>query len=102
MIQTEDCRQLGIAKTNTGLLMNFHALAPDKYKRSAVSAMIRRIFRACGTWIKKAKKLLEKNQYPPSFYEPIFKKTLTAIVTKMKKQEETEEEEEEVKKAMVF
>ena len=35
--------------TDTGLKMNFHALAPLKYKRSAVIGMVHRIFRACST-----------------------------------------------------
>lgn len=37
-------------KTDTGLLMNFHALSPDKYKLSVVSGMVHRIIRACSTW----------------------------------------------------
>ena len=36
-------------KTDTGLLMNFHALAPDKYKRSVVTGMVHRIVRACSS-----------------------------------------------------
>ena len=88
--------------------MNFHALAPDKYKRSVVAGMIHRIFRACSTWMlihksfEKAKKILESNQYPPSFYEPIFKKTLNTIITKPEDKQEETEEEEEVEKAMIF
>ena len=63
--------------TDTGLVMNFHALAPRRYKRSVVSGFVHRIYRACSSWqyicdsIDKAKEVLEKNQYPPLFYEPI-------------------------------
>ena len=45
-----------------------------------------RIYRACSNWkhfhtsLEKAKRILERNQYPPDFYEPIIKKTLQNIV----------------------
>ena len=71
--------------TDTGLIMNFHALAPKKYKWSVVSGFVHRIHRACSTWahfsksMEKAKRILEKNQYPPDFYEPIIEKTLQDI-----------------------
>ena len=32
--------------TDTGLVMNFHSLAPKKYKRSVVSGFVHRIYRA--------------------------------------------------------
>ena len=73
--------------TDTGLTMNFHAIAPLRYKKSVVSGLVHRIHRACSTWanfdtsLSKAKKLLEKNQYPPDFYEPIIYSTLEKIVT---------------------
>ena len=63
--------------TDTGLVMNFHALAPKKYKRAVVSGFVHRIYRACSSWetfdssLKKAIKILEQNQYPPDFYNPI-------------------------------
>ena len=72
--------------TDTGLIMNFHALAPKKYKWSVVSGFVYRIYRACNNWehlhtsLEKAKRILERNQYPPDFYEPIIKKTLQDIV----------------------
>ena len=74
--------------TDTGLILNFHSLAPKKYKRSVVSGFVHRIWRACSTWqhvhksLEKAKRVLETNQYPPAFYEPIIKQTLTDILTK--------------------
>ena len=68
--------------TDTGLIMNFHSLVSRKYERSVVSGLIHRIYRACSSWsyfhesVEKAKSLLEKNQYPPSFYEPVIANTL--------------------------
>ena len=72
--------------TDTGLIMNYHALAPKRYKRSVVSGFVYRIHRACSSWalfhdsLEKAKKVLERNQYPPAFYEPIIKQTITTII----------------------
>ena len=71
--------------TDTGLIMNFHALAPKRYKRSVVSGFVHRIHRACSKWahfhnsLQRAKRILEANQYPPAFYEPIIHATLSAI-----------------------
>ena len=73
--------------TDTGLISNYHALAPKRYKRSVVSGFVHRIYRACSSWqlfhasIMKAKAILEHNQYPPTFYEPIIQQTLCDIVT---------------------
>ena len=36
--------------TDTGLIMNFHALAPKRYKRSVVSGFVHRIHRSCSNW----------------------------------------------------
>ena len=33
--------------TDTGLIMNYHALAPKSYKRSVVQGLVYRIYRAC-------------------------------------------------------
>ena len=74
--------------TDTGLVMNYHALAPKRYKRSVVSGLVYRLHRACSTWknfhssMEKAKFVLEKNQYPPQFYEPLIEQTLSKIVEK--------------------
>ena len=35
--------------TDTGLTMNYHALAPRKYKKSVVSGIVHRIFNACSS-----------------------------------------------------
>ena len=54
--------------TDTGLVMNYHALAPRKYKQSVVAGFVHRIHRACSTWenfhtsLQKAKCILEQNQ----------------------------------------
>ena len=72
--------------TDTGLVMNFHSLAPTKYKRSVVSGFVHRIYRACSSWqafhssMEKAIKILEQNQYPSDFYNPIIKSTLNKII----------------------
>ena len=63
--------------TDTGLIMNFHAVAPRRYKRSVVNGFVHRIYRSCSDWnhfntsLDKAKQILERNQYPPEFYDPV-------------------------------
>ena len=72
--------------TDTGLIMNYHALAPKRYKRSVVTGFVYRIYRACSTWphfhqsLEKAKRILEQNQYPPAFYDPLIRQTLQDIL----------------------
>ena len=74
--------------TDTGLIMNYHAVAPRRYKHSVVSGFVHRIHRACSSWsnfhdsLEKAKHILERNQYPPTFYNPIIRQTLEKILTK--------------------
>ena len=57
-------------KTDSGLTMNYHALAPAKYKKTVVSELVQRIFRACSSWqhfhesLVKGKSMLVRNQYP--------------------------------------
>ena len=66
--------------------MNFHTLAPKRYKKSVVSGMVHRIYRSCSNWenihdsLEHAKHILIMNQYPPAFFEPIINKTLTKII----------------------
>ena len=66
--------------------MNYHALAPKRYKRSVVTGFVYRIYRACSTWphfhqsLEKAKRILEQNQYPPAFYDPLIRQTLQDIL----------------------
>merc|ERR1711867_386061 len=72
--------------TDTGLIMNYHALAPKRYKRSVVTGFVYRIYRACSTLpnfhqsLEKAKQILEQNQYPPTFYDPLIRQTLQDIL----------------------
>ena len=71
--------------TDTGLIMNFHAVAPRRYKRSVVQSFVHRIHRCCSSRenmfssLDRAKAILDKNQYPASFYNPIIQKTLEKI-----------------------
>ena len=71
--------------TDMGLIMNYHALAPKRYKRSVVAGFVYRIYRACSSWenfhssLVRAKIILEMNQYPPTFYDPIIRKALADI-----------------------
>ena len=94
--------------TDTGLTMNFHAVAPLQYKKSVVTGFIHRIYNSCSTWknfhesVTKAKAILENNQYPPHFYEPLVKKAIDKLIEKEKtdvvqKVQDTDEEKEEKK-----
>ena len=77
-IETEWYRK----KTDTGLTINYHSMAPMKYKRSMAINLIHRIWNATSTWetldkgIQEAKRILEYNQYPRFWYENIIHKTL--------------------------
>ena len=68
-------------------------------KGGVVSGFVHRIHRACSTWqnfhrgLVKAKKVLEKNQYPSNFYEPIIRDTIEKIVLKTGKKEEDDQQE---------
>ena len=96
--------------TDTGLIMNYHSLAPKRYKRSVVSGFIHRIYRSCSTWklfhdsLEVVKSILEKNQYPPPFYDPIIKETIDKIVDgkQTTNSQSSREEASEVRKLMVM
>ena len=83
--------------TDTGLTMNFHALAPFKYKKSVIIGFVHRIFRSCSNWemihegLKEAKVILTKNQYPVGLIDSVIHDTLTHLV-KGGKKESTERE----------
>ena len=72
--------------TDTGLILNFRAMAPKCYKRSVIQGFVHRVYRSCSSWKKfhesltKAKRILERNQYPPSFYDPIILDTIEKLV----------------------
>ena len=99
--------------------MNYHALAPRRYKRSVVAGFVYRIHRTCSSWknfsdsLQKAKIILERNQYPPDFYEPIIEQALNKIIgaaeqecPRNKEQESTGESdannEPELRKKLIF
>ena len=98
--------------------MNYHALAPKRYKRSVVAGFVHRIYRACSSWalfhesLEKAKKILERNQYPPPYYNSIIQDTIYKIVEPSTTETETSNveekptdkdgEETEVPKKMIF
>ena len=99
--------------SDTGLVMNYHALAPRRYKKSVVAGFVYRIHRCCSNWklfhesLEKAKAILERNQYPPTFYEPIIKEALTKIMTEkitpsQNPTEEGNEQPEVTSKHMIF
>ena len=85
--------------TDTGLTLNFHALAPLRYKKSVITSFVHRIYRACSSWILFDKSLndaiaiLEDNQYPPSFTMPIINSTICKLVSEDKDSVANEEEE---------
>ena len=93
--------------TDTGLIMNFHALAPTRYKRSVVCGFVHRIYRACSTWenfhssLERAIKILHNNQYPADFYEPLIRASIEKLYVP-REISEPESESDEVAKHMVF
>ena len=89
-------------KTDTGLVLNYHSLAPSKYKRAIIIGMIHRIYRACSDWsyisesLEKAKLILRNNQYPECFTEEIIAKTLSKIINKAEMEPEQTEKEDDI------
>ena len=85
--------------SDTGLIMNFHALAPSKYKRATVIGFVHRIYRACSNWtnfhesIERAKNILVKNQYPPAFTDKYIKDTISKIVCQENRKEDDRDKE---------
>ena len=83
--------------TDTGLTLNFHSLAPIKYKKSVIISFVHRIFRACSTWknfhlgITKACQILENNQYPSSFIMPIINVTIEKLIAPPTKKDDTDD-----------
>ena len=89
-------------KTDTGLVLNYHSLAPSKYKRAIIIGMIHRIYRACSDWsyisesLEKAKLILRNNQYPECFTDEIIAKTLSKIINKAEMEPEQTEKEDDI------
>ena len=73
--------------TDTGLTLNYHALAPTHYNHSVVISFIYRIYRSCTNWkifdkcLNKAISVLENNQYPLSLIMPIINCTISKLVS---------------------
>ena len=72
--------------TDTGVLMNFHARSPEKYKQSLVAGFVNRIWQTCSDYftlednIRIFKEMLENYQYSPSFYNRIIRKSLNRLL----------------------
>ena len=83
--------------------MNFHALAPRRYKRGVVSGFVHRVHRSCSSWenfhcsLTKAMEVLEKNQYPPPFYEDVIAQTLEKILAQTDTEQKPEDTEMQCK-----
>ena len=80
--------------TDTGVIMNYHALAPNYYKRSVVEGFVHRVYRACSSCenfhVEKLKMILQRNQYPQDFYDPIISKTIKNLVSPKVNQKDQE------------
>ena len=78
---------------DAGLIMNFHVLAPIRYKRSVVEGFIHRVYRSYSSWalfhvrVIKTKRVLEQNQHPSEFYDRLIKSTIDKIIMKEEEQE---------------
>ena len=87
-------------ETDTGLVLNYHALAPERYKKGVIIGMIYRIYRACSNWkniaesLNRARKILKNNQYPESYIENTINKTLDKIIASNEKEKSEKEKEE--------
>ena len=74
-------------ETDTGVLLNFHSLSPNLYKRSLVAGMVHLIMMTTSTWtrfsesLREAHQILRNNQYPQHFIERITNLTLEKIIT---------------------
>ena len=72
--------------TDTVLILNFHSLAPTKYKRNIVQGMIHRVYNACSDWnifdesLRKTRMILEQNQYPQDLLMPSYTKPLKRYI----------------------
>ena len=87
--------------------MNFHALAPSKYKRSVVCGFVHMIFRACSSWmhfhtsLTRAKNILKNNQYPAFFYEPLISARIEKLLV-VAKPNDAETDQDDEKGHMLF
>ena len=74
-------------KTDTNVYLNFYSKCPTLYKKSVVRGAVCRLFHIASSWdvfhnnLTELQLLLEANQYPPSFYHPLVRKTLDNLIT---------------------
>ena len=72
--------------TDTSLLLNFHSASPMSFKRSLVIGFVSRIFNLTSDYyrlhhaIGDLRSVLQKNQYPTEFFDPIIRKKLTDLL----------------------
>ena len=72
--------------------------------------MVHRIIRSCSSWkfihesLEKAKNILNNNQYPPSFYDPIIAKCIKSFVAPDEDEKENDDtdENDKIQEKMVF
>jgi hypothetical protein len=73
--------------TDTGMTLNFHAVAPFKYKRNVIQGLTHRIYNASSTWsnfhigLEDGIRILNENQYPEELSRRIMKTTLDKLYT---------------------
>ena len=72
-----------------------------------MTGFVHRIYRACNTWphfhqsLEKAKRILERNQYPPAFYDPLIKQTLQNILGEKEQPQEQQTPESTITKKFI-
>ena len=97
---------------NSGLTLNFNAIAPNKYKRSVVTSFVHRIYNACSKWshfhtsMQRACGVLYENCYPKDYVLSTIKTTLDSILKpkqdKLSAQKNRNKFMEDVKGKMLF
>ena len=80
--------------TDTSLLLNFHSASPMSFKRSLVTGFVSRIFNLTSDYyrlhhaIGDLRSVLQKNQYPTEFFDPIIRKKLSDLLAQKHHQPE--------------
>ena len=88
--------------TNTGRCLNARGECPDSYKKSVVSAYVRRAFTHCTSWkavhteLDRVRQLLTNNGYPDHMIETSIKKKMDEFCLQATKTATTTEEEEKL------
>ena len=82
--------------TDTGLIMNYHALARKCYKRSVIESFVHRVYGTCSSLenfhdsVEKVKMILQRNQYHQDFYDPVTSNTIEKPVSPKVNQKDQE------------